>query len=404
MMPQMDGYEVCRQLRNDTRTSHLPLLMLTSRSAVRDKITGFESGADDYVTKPFDLDELLARIRSLLRRATEVPVRSPLTGLAGNLLLREELKHRLQRNEPMALAYVDLDSFKSFNDAYGFYRGDEAIQLLARLIQDVVEEKGRAGDFIGHIGGDDFAIITEPVRVAEISQALIARFDEAISQLYDPEDLKRGYLRGYDRHGVPHRFPIMTISIGVVTNRTRIFASLDELSRTAAEMKKFAKRLPGSSYAMDQREDDAPAPVLDTDRRGRPPIFVVAIAGAETDLLQLLCLHLEKAGHQVQLYAQGRDLLEISGEALPSMIVLDAHQKDGSVWEICRDIRQVSELEHCPILLLSTDPEDEERAFQLQIDAFLLKPFSMAQFAACVQDLLLRRPNRVIERPGADDE
>ena len=214
MMPQMDGYEVCRQLRNDTRTSHVPILMLTSRSAVGDKITGFESGADDYVTKPFDLNELLARIRSLLRRSRETTTRNPLTGLPGNRLLMEEIRHHLQHQTRMALLYVDLDNFKALNDAYGFVRGDEALQLLAQLIQETVHEQGGAEDFIGHIGGDDFAIITTPEHVDAICRTLIDRFDAAVPALYDPVDVERGYLRGYDRSGVPHRFPLMTISIG----------------------------------------------------------------------------------------------------------------------------------------------------------------------------------------------
>ncbi|MBN1483121.1 MAG: response regulator [Chloroflexia bacterium] len=403
MMPQMDGYEVCRQLRNDTRTSHLPILMLTSRSAVRDKITGFESGADDYVTKPFDLDELLARVRSLLRRATEVPVRSPLTGLAGNRLLQEELKHRLHRPEPMALAYVDLDNFKAFNDAYGFFRGDQAIQLLARLIEDVVEQEGTEGDFIGHIGGDDFAIITVPQRVEAISELLIERFDAEIQELYDPQDRERGYLRGYDRYGVPHRFPVMTISIGTVTNRNRSFADLDDLSRTAAEMKTYAKGLPGSSYAVDQREDKQIV-AEPQERRGRPPIFEVAVVGGESDLVQLLQLYLEKSGHDVRLYPSGRQLLELSGEQVPHLIILDAVQRDIPVWDLCQDIRQEPVLKYCPLLLVSTDSEDEERAFQRHIDAFLLKPFSRHQFSACVQGLLERRSNRVVEQAGVEDE
>ncbi len=403
MMPQMDGYEVCRQLRNDTRTSHVPILMLTSLSTVGDKLTGFESGADDYVTKPFDLDEVLARVRSLLRRAREIPVRSPLTGLPGNRLLQEELRHRLQSGELLALLHVDLDSFKAFNDAYGFVRGDEAIQLLARLITEVVSAHGSAGDFIGHIGGDDFAIITRPECVEAICTNLIARFDAAIPGMYDPGDLDRGYLRGYDRAGVPRRFPTMTISIGVVTNCCHRFESLDEIGRIAAEMKSYAKRMPGSSYAVDQRSG-GPPPTSLPERRGSRRSFLVAIAGAEPDLLQLLRMHLERAGHRVLQYRGGKELLATARTNPPAIIVLDALQADGSAWDLCRELRQTAGLEHRPILLVSTDPEDEERAFRLQIDAFLLKPFSLKQFAACVNNLLERSLTRPPETAGGQDE
>ncbi len=405
MMPQMDGYEVCRQLRNDTRTSHLPILMLTSRSTVGDKLTGFECGADDYVTKPFDLDELLARIGALLRRAREIPVRNPLTGLPGNRLLQEELRHRLQHGEDMALLYVDLDNFKAFNDAYGFIRGDEAIQLLARLIRETVTEKGSPNDFIGHIGGDDFAIITSPALIEEICAPLIARFDADILSLYDAEDIERGFLRGYDRHGVPHRFPLMSISIGVVTNQSSRYTDVAELGRTAAEMKHYAKRQSGSSYAVDQRvKPSTPPPPDAPERRGQTPGAVVAIAGAEQDLLQLLRLHLEKAGNRVRLYHSGRELLEAAQVAPPVVFVIDTFLEDISTWELCSELRSNSKLQNRPILLISTDPEDEERAFDAKIDAFLLKPFSLKQFAACVNELVARYPPEPKKATGVSNE
>lgn len=404
MMPQMDGYEVCRQLRNDTRTSHVPILMLTSLATVGDKLTGFESGADDYVTKPFNLDELHARLRSLLRRAREIPVRNPLTNLPGNLLLQEELKHRLQTGDPLALLYIDMDNFKAFNDAYGFVQGDRAIQLLARLVQETVTEAGTPGDFIGHIGGDDFAVITRPEHAETICSLLIRRFDAEIPSLYDPKDAERGYLRGYDRHGVPHRFPLMSISIGVVTNRHRTFANLEELSRTAAEMKQFAKRKPGSSYAVDKR-NTFPAPAEPSqERRRRPRPCDIAIAGAERDLLHLLQLQLEKAGHRVHLYYSSADLLAAARTSPSALIILDALQEDGSVWSVCRELRTFPGQANQPILLLSTDPEDEERAFLLQINAFLLKPFSLRQFTACVRDLAARCPTQPSDFPGEEDE
>jgi diguanylate cyclase (GGDEF)-like protein len=402
MMPQMDGYEVCRQLRNDTRTSHVPILMLTSRSAVGDKITGFESGADDYVTKPFDLNELVARIRSLLRRAREATVRNPLTGLPGNRLLQEEIKHRLQRGDPLALLYVDMDNFKALNDAYGFVRGDQAIQLLAQLCQEAVQKNGGADDFIGHIGGDDFAIITTPDCVDKICTTLIERFDAAAPALYDEADTKLGYLRGYDRSGVPHRFPLMTISIGVVTNRQHVFASLDEISRTAADMKRYAKQISGSSYAVDQR-GNVYTPGSGAERRGRTRACQIAIAGAEEDLLELLQLHMGKAGYRVRVYCSGQDLLAAVRAATPAVVVVDAEQKDGSAWDLCRELREVEGFQHHPILLLSTDAEDEERAFRLQIDAFLQKPFSLQQFSDCVQDLVAHCPT-IMPPNGVQDE
>jgi DNA-binding response OmpR family regulator len=120
MMPQMDGYEAIRQMRNDTRTAHIPMLILTARSRSGDVVVGFETGADDYIAKPFDVSELLARVKSHLRRAAQRPVLNPLTGAPGGVLFAQELRHRMARGAPLALLYADLDNFKAFNDAYGF--------------------------------------------------------------------------------------------------------------------------------------------------------------------------------------------------------------------------------------------------------------------------------------------
>src|SRR5215216_2210659 len=245
MMPHLDGYEAIRQLRNDTRTGHLPMLILTAKSTPDDVVIGFETGADDYITKPFNIPELLARIKGHLRRASQPPVRNPLTGLAGNTLLTEELKYRLNHPDPFAYLYADLDNFKAFNDTYGPARGDRVIKLLADVLTEVLRTHGNSGDFIGHVGGDDFAILTTPDKLDILCQTILQIFDQRVRQLYDPDDLERGYLQGSDRQGVPRRFPIISISIGVATNRHRSFADYEELSRVAAEMKQFAKQEPG---------------------------------------------------------------------------------------------------------------------------------------------------------------
>src|ERR671928_812492 len=157
MMPFMDGYEAIRQLRNDTRTAHVPMLILTAKSTPDDVVTGFETGADDYITKPFNIPELLARIKGHLRRAAQRPVRNPLTDLAGNVLLTEELKYRLRQPEPFAYLYADLDNFKAFNDTYGPARGDRVITLMADVLTEAVAQYGSGGDFFRQFGGGDFA-------------------------------------------------------------------------------------------------------------------------------------------------------------------------------------------------------------------------------------------------------
>lgn len=250
MMPDMDGYEVLRQLRNDTRTAHIPAIMLTALSEPHELVHGFDSGADDYVTKPFSNSELIARVHSHIRRATRRPVRSPLTGLAGNVLIVEELRFRIQRNEPFALLYADLNNFKVFNDTYGFARGDRAIRLVAEVIITSTSSTSDR-DFIGHIGGDDFAIITTPSRIAAICQAVLTSFNQQVLGLYDTEALTHGHIEGFDRHGAYQRFPITALAIGGVTNCHEQFTDPEEIGRRAAEMKQVAKSLPPGCYVVD---------------------------------------------------------------------------------------------------------------------------------------------------------
>lgn len=257
MMPQLDGYEALRLLRNDTRTAHIPVIVLTARTASGDLVTGFESGADDYVTKPFDGVELLARIKSLLRRVARRPVRSPLTGLPGNVLIVEEIRFRLRQPEPFALLYIDLNNFKAFNDIYGFARGDQVIRLVAEILTDTVG--GHAGDpesttrrdFIGHIGGDDFALLTIPQRISQICAYAIEQFASRVRSLYSQDDLDRGYLEALDRHGILRRFPITGLAVGGITSHNSTFDDPDEVGRRAAEMKHAAKLLKEGGYIID---------------------------------------------------------------------------------------------------------------------------------------------------------
>jgi diguanylate cyclase (GGDEF)-like protein len=255
MLPHMDGFEVVRRLRANVKTAHIPVVILSARHDTADKVRAFETHVDDYLTKPFNVEELLARIRTQLRHVQE-NLLSPLTGLPGGLQVERAITQKLREATPWAILYLDLDHFKAYNDVYGFLRGNDLIRLLARVAALAVRERGGQTDFLGHIGGDDFVIITSPDRTDALCRDLIPRFDRESRQLYTAEDLRRGGLAALDRQGQERSYPFVTLSIGVVTNQHRSIANIEEVSRIAAEVKRKAKETAGSAYFVDRRNGD----------------------------------------------------------------------------------------------------------------------------------------------------
>ncbi len=259
MLPGMSGYEVCNKVKEDKKLWHIPVVYFTARGDFPDKLTGLKSGGDDYITKPFEPEELLARIWMILNRTNNVLDANPLTKLPGNNAIQKQIATRLSNKEPFAIAHFDIDRFKSFNDEYGFERGDEAIRNTAQALVDVTKEKGNPEDFVGHIGGDDFILISDPSHIDILCQQIIQRFDAMVPKLYDQKDQQRGFILSKDRQGNLQEFPLMSLSIAVVTNEKRDISHIGEINAIAAELKKHAKTLPGSNYVKDRREPETSA-------------------------------------------------------------------------------------------------------------------------------------------------
>jgi len=254
MMPRIDGFEVAQRLRRNPQTANTSIIMLTAKALSTDKVLGLTAGADDYIIKPFDPIELLARVKGTLRRAKEMRNLSPLTGLPGNIRIQEEIERTVREDRPFAVLYSDLDNFKAYNDQKGFVRGDRLIQATARIIQDAVVEYAGSDGFVGHVGGDDFVAVVPPEIAEEVAKRIVERFDAQIHEFYEPEDLERGYVEVEDRKGVLQRLPLAGVSIGIATTSVRTFAHYGEAVSVATEMKQFAKRDSGSSYAVDRRQ------------------------------------------------------------------------------------------------------------------------------------------------------
>jgi diguanylate cyclase (GGDEF)-like protein len=253
MMPRIDGFEVAQRLRKNPQTANTSIIMLTAKALSADKVTGLQSGADDYIIKPFDPIELLARVKGTLRRAKEMRNLSPLTGLPGNIRIQEEIERQVREGRPFAVLYCDLDNFKAYNDRQGFVRGDRLIQAVSRIVQEAIADLDGSEGFVGHVGGDDFVAVLRPEVAEEAAKRICRRFDEVRAEYYDPEDLERGYVRLEDRRGVLQDIPLVAISVGIATTAKRAFAHYGEAVAVATEMKQFAKRQSGSSYAVDRR-------------------------------------------------------------------------------------------------------------------------------------------------------
>lgn len=253
MMSDLDGLELLGRLRVKPATSSVPVVLLTARNDTRDRVRGLELGADDYITKPFDIEELVARVGAVLRRSKAMRDLSPLTALPGNFRIADELERRVSSGRPLAVIHTDLDNFKAFNDHYGFMRGDTVIKFTANVLVGAAAEIGDPTCFVGHVGGDDFVAIMQPEGAEQFCKTVIDRFDDGILDFYDPADALRGFVEVIDRRGERHAFPIVSISLGVATNLRRTFTSEWEASAVASEMKEHAKREAGSSFKVDRR-------------------------------------------------------------------------------------------------------------------------------------------------------
>jgi diguanylate cyclase (GGDEF)-like protein len=249
MMPNMDGFELTRRLRQDPKTSGVSVIMLTARGLSADKLEGFAIGADDYIVKPFDTPELLARIRGVLNRASDTRSLSPMTGLAGNVAIEDEIERRVAAGDSFAILYVDLDRFKSYNDRYGFLRGDEVIKETGRAIEKAAGEDA----FVGHAGGDDFVVVVPPESATSVAQQVVQAFDEMVPSMYDDVDRSNGYIEVTNRRGDLQRFPLLTLSIGIATTEKRAFRHYAEAVTVAMEMKQYTKETGASSWSIDRR-------------------------------------------------------------------------------------------------------------------------------------------------------
>jgi GGDEF domain-containing protein len=246
-------------LKQDAFTGIVPVVVTLPKPDAGVAADMLAAGADEVLNETAPEREFLLRLDQVLRRADRDVSVHPTTRLPGTNHIARDMQARLEAGEHFAVCYADLDHFKEFNDRYGYAYGDGVIRLLSKILRDMV--RGLApGGFVGHIGGDDF-IFNVPLEYLERTcDEIIRLFDELIPYQYTEEDRRAGYFLGKDRRGNIHRIPMMALSIGVVTNQFQVFEHTGQISELAAEMKAYAKSLPGSKYVVDRRHQSPALP------------------------------------------------------------------------------------------------------------------------------------------------
>ncbi len=237
MLPDIDGYEVCRNLRTSTRTSHIPVIFLTQKDERSDRLQGLELGADDYITKPFDIEELKLRVQGAIRRSERESLTDPRSGLPAGRLIEEQLR-RIIREKDWALLDMRVNHLEPFKDVYGFVAGDDVLRFTAMLVTEVVDELGTHDDFIGHAGTDNFIVITSTESAPAIKQRVKDRFAAEVQSHYNFMDRLQGFMPASKPGGVVEKVPFMTMSVGIVSPALQSFADIREITELAAEARR----------------------------------------------------------------------------------------------------------------------------------------------------------------------
>jgi PleD family two-component response regulator len=240
-LPDMSGYDVCRELRTTTRTSHIPIIFLTQKDERSDKIVGLELGADDYVTKPFDIEELKLRIQNAINSAARVKQMDTTSGLPLGSLVEDHLRVLMQSNKDWAYIDVKINNFSMFTEVYGWPAGDEVIRFTTLLIGEIIDQNGTTDDYPGHPSRDNFILITHTPDVEKLMERMTERFASEIKQHYSFIDHERGYMLVASEDNRESRVELMTLSIGMVSTRTHQFSDIREVTELAAEDRRRRK-------------------------------------------------------------------------------------------------------------------------------------------------------------------
>lgn len=248
------GRDLLAEMKHDTFYGHIPVIAMLSPESLEQGVDWMETPADDYLVKPLTEKEIITRVQLCLARANRDIDANPLTGLPGNVAIMRDAETRISAAKPFAMAYLDIDAFKAYNDKYGFARGDEVLRMTARVLVNAIRSLNSPETHVGHLGGDDFVFITPSGMMQDACRRIVNDFDQIVTNFYDKEDRQAGGIQSVDRQGNMQRFPFLTCSIAVVDTEQTPVRHVADLSARAAEIKVYAKNLKGSNFVIDRRK------------------------------------------------------------------------------------------------------------------------------------------------------
>jgi diguanylate cyclase (GGDEF)-like protein len=241
-------------LKNDFSSAYIPVITFLSRDDLSDRVPALVKDFDDYMLRPVDPVELKVRIDMAIKRSRHRFYANPLTGLPGGIVIEETLREKLKGKETFVTGHIDIDNFKSFNDKYGYLKGDRVIMQTAYMLNISIRTWGNKTDFLGHIGGDDFVVITTPEKYNDVFRNFICMFDTIIPFHYSANDRENGYIKIRDRMKILREIPLMSVTVAmIIKNSSFDLNSLIEVNDRIAEVKQYLKKISGSKYMADRR-------------------------------------------------------------------------------------------------------------------------------------------------------
>ncbi len=400
MLPDMDGFDVCRELRGNLRTSHIPIIFLTQKDERSDKIAGLELGADDYITKPFDVEELNLRVQAVIRRARATSLTHPTTALPSTKLIDEQLE-QLVISDDWALLHIVINHIDAFIRTQDIIAQDDFLRFIALNLNKAVEACGTPGDFIGHTSGNEFIIITTPAAAADIKAEFSCRFNQRVLTFYDFVTRERGYAVYTDHEGNQHQAPLMSLSVGVLTAADGFFTDIRTLvaearRRTVCESQWY--QTPGLSDSVAHLP--TAEPIHSSLALGTTDIFSAEtlskgrILVVEDDLHAIILLrnYFELEGYDVLTAMCGEEALDVCRRNLPNVVLLDVMLLGMDGYDVCRELRANLRTSHIPIIFLTHKDEHSNKVTGLEsgADYYITKPYDFEELKLRVQNVIRR--------------